>query len=50
VLSLVLVQFAMFAIGKTKAALPIKTNAIKVELAATEVPMLLQHNNVLEND
>jgi hypothetical protein len=37
----------MFAIGKTKAALPIKTNAIKVELTATEVPMLLQHNNVL---
>lgn len=39
VLSLVLMQFAMFAIGKTNAALPIKTNEIKVE-TATEVPML----------
>lgn len=37
----------MYEIGNTKAALPIKTNAKNVELTATEVTMLLQHDNVL---
>jgi len=38
----------MYAIGNTKAALPINTNANKVELTATEIPALLQqHGNVL---
>jgi len=38
----------MFAIGNTKAALPINTNARNVELTAIEVPMLHQHDNVLQ--
>lgn len=48
VFSLVLIRFLMYAIGNTKAALPINTNANKVELTATEIPALLQqHGNVL---
>jgi len=48
VLSFVFRRFLIYAIGNTKAALPINTNANKVELTATEIPVLLQlHGNVL---
>ena len=51
VLPLVFMQFVMFAIGKTKAALPINTNANNVELRAIEVPALLRkHGNVLKGN